>query len=92
MVLDWDNEKSNKLKAERNICFEDIVIAIEDGGLVDLINHPNPDKYPDQKVMLVRWADYIYMIPCVKTKNGFFLKTIFPSRKATKDYFTERNE
>ena len=92
MQLDWDNEKSNKLKEERNISFEDIAVALEQGGLVDLIDHPQQGKYPDQKIMVVSWGDYIYLVPCVRTKDGYFLKTIFPSRKAKRDYTSERNE
>ena len=86
MQLGWDKGKSNKLKEERNICFEDIVVALAEGGLMDLIDHPHQDKYPGQKIMVISWAEYIYLVPCVKTKNGYFLKTIFPSRKAKRDY------
>lgn len=91
MELDWDNAKNLKLKEERNICFEDIAVALEQGGLVDLIDHPHQDKYPNQKIMVVKFADYIYMVPCIITKKGYFLKTIFPSRKAVKEYLEERN-
>lgn len=86
MKLDWNNEKNNWLKEERDIGFEDIAVALEQGGLIDMIDHPHQDKYPNQKIMVVSWADYIYLVPCVKTKDGYFLKTIFPSRKAKRDY------
>jgi uncharacterized DUF497 family protein len=92
MKLDWDNEKSNWLKEERGICFEEIVVALDQGGLVDLTDHPHQNKYPGQKIMVVLWAEYVYLVPCVKTKNGYFLKTIFPSRKAKRDYTSERND
>ena len=92
MKLDWDNEKNNWLKEERNICFEDIAVALEQGGLIELTDHPNQSKYPNQKIMVVSWAEYIYLVPCVKMKDGFFLKTIFPSRKAKRDYTNGGNE
>ncbi|MBF0505192.1 MAG: toxin [Candidatus Omnitrophica bacterium] len=91
MKLDWDNEKNDWLKIERKIGFEDIAVALEQGGLIDLKDHPHQDKYPNQKIMVVSWAGYIYLVPCVIMKDGYFLKTIFPSRKAKRDY-TERNE
>ena len=91
MKLDWGNEKNNWLKVELKIGFEDIAVALEQGGLIDLKDHPRQDKYPNQKIMIVSWAEYIYLVPCVITKDGYFLKTIFPSRKAKRDY-TERNE
>ena len=89
MQLDWDNLKSVKLKQERDISFEDIAVALEQGGLVDFIDHPNQAKYPHQKMMVVAWAGYMYLVPCVKTQTGYFLKTIIPSRKANKEYQAE---
>lgn len=92
MRLDWDNKKSNWLKIERGICFEDIAVALEQGGLVDLKDHPQQNKYPNQKIMVISWAEYIYLVPCVEMKDGYFLKTIFPSRKAKRDYASERGK
>lgn len=92
MRLDWDNGKNSWLKEERGICFEDIAVALDQGGLIDLIDHPRQDKYPHQKILVVSWAEYMYLVPCVKIKDGYFLKTIFPSRKAKRDYTSERNE
>jgi uncharacterized DUF497 family protein len=92
MRLDWNNEKNKWLKEERNICFEDIAVALDLGGLVDFIDHPNQNKYPHQKIMVVDWAEYIYLVSCVKTKDGYFLKTIFPSRKAKRDHTSEGGE
>ncbi len=90
MKLDWNNDKNNWLKEERGIGFEDIAVALEQGGLIDMVDHPHQDKYPNQKIMVVNWVDYIYLVPCIKMQDGYFLKTIFPSRKAKRDY--ERNE
>ncbi|MBF0532384.1 MAG: BrnT family toxin [Candidatus Omnitrophica bacterium] len=87
MILDWNDAKNNRLEEERGIRFEEIAIALENNGLIDLIDHPNHNKYPHQKLMIVCWRNYIYIVPCVKTTEGYFLKTIIPSRKATKNYF-----
>ena len=89
MQLDWNNEKNALLKKERNISFEDMALAIEQGGQVDMTDHPNQVKYPNQKIMFVRFSDYIYMVPCVKTSTGYFLKTIIPSGKATRHYLKD---
>lgn len=86
MQLHWSAEKSLWLKQKRNISFEDIVLAIDGDGLLDVIDHPNKQKYPYQKMILVCWMDYVYLVPCVKDQDGYFLKTIIPSRKATRDY------
>ncbi|MBF0619669.1 MAG: toxin [Candidatus Omnitrophica bacterium] len=90
MKLDWNDDKSRTLKQERGIAFEDIVICIDEGQVLDIIDHPNHVKYPHQKIIVVSWTDYVYLVPCVKTADGFFLKTIIPSRKAKKEYLSER--
>ena len=89
MQLDWNNEKNALLKQGRGISFEDMAVALEHGGLVDTTDHPNQVKYPHQKIMFIRFSDYIYMVPCVKTDKGYFLKTIIPSGKATRHYLKE---
>ncbi len=83
MVFNWDNDKNRELKKNRNICFEEILVAVESGDIVDIIDHPNKTKYPNQIVMLVRIGDYIYAVPTVIKREEFFLKTIYPSRKYT---------
>jgi len=84
MVFDWDKDKNRKLKEERNIQFEDIVVAIQNGGLIRKIKHTNPERYSDQELLLVLLNNYVYVIPAVPTEKGFFLKTIYKSRKYTK--------
>jgi hypothetical protein len=74
------------LKAERLICFEDIVLCIEMGFLLDILEHPNQEKYKGQKIFVVQVDDYAYLIPFVENEVEVFLKTIIPSRKATKKY------
>ena len=71
---------------ERGIGFEEIVFLIEHGNLLDVLEHPNQARYPSQQVLVVRRADYVLLVPFVEEENYFFLKTIIPSRKATREY------
>ena len=82
----WDPEKNTALVATRGVSYERIVVAIESGGLLDVLRHPNPRRYPRQKVFVVGADGYVYLVPFVEEADGFFLKTIIPSRKATRDY------
>ena len=81
----WNSEKNEALKAARGISFENVVVSIESGGLLDTVNHPNPDKYPRQKVMVVAIENYAYLVPYVDEDDYYFLKTVIPSRKATRE-------
>lgn len=83
---DWDNEKNQWLKNERKISFEDVVFFIENGGLLDRVAHPNQNKYAGQEMFVILMNDYVYLVPFVEGPDDIFLKTIIPSRKATKDY------
>lgn len=82
----WNPEKNEQLKADRGISFEEIVLAIEDGGLRDILVHPNQRKYPGQVVLAVSYRDYVFLVPSVEEDAYYFLKTIIPSRKAKRDY------
>ena len=82
----WNHHKNAELKAARHISFEEIVLAIEAGGLRDVLRHPNPAKYPRQFVFVVAVVDYAYLVPFVEEEDHYFLKTIIPSRKGTRDY------
>jgi len=82
----WNYEKNLKLKAERGISFEQVVMHIERGDILDVVQHPNQKKYPNQQIIVVDIHNYAYLIPFVKDENGKYLKTIIPSRKATRDY------
>ena len=79
----WDPEK---IKAERGIRFEQVVMRIERGEILDLVVHPNQEKYPDQQIIIVAINEYAYFVPFVASPKGRFSKTIIPSRKATRDY------
>lgn len=85
-VVRWDNEKNELLKSNRGVCFEQVVILLERGDVLETIEHPNQDKYPGQKIAAVRIEDYVYLVPYVQESDEIFLKTIIPSRKATNKY------
>lgn len=80
----WSPEKNELLLKERGIGFEEIVERIESGHLIRILEHPNREKYPHQKLLEVDVQGYVHLVPCVENEQGLFLKTIFPSRKATK--------
>ncbi len=82
----WDEEKNSFLREVRGVCFEDILFHIGRGDLLDVIRHPNPERYPNQLVMVVDIEGYAYLVPYVKERGRRFLKTIIPSRRATKEY------
>ena len=82
----WDSDKNKQLKAGRGISFEEIVAAVEGDGLKDILVHPNQRRYPGQVVLVVAYRDYIFLVPSVEEKTHYFLRTIIPSRKATRDY------
>jgi hypothetical protein len=82
----WSPEKNDVLRADRGVSFESIVVAIESGGLLDILAHPNQVKYPKQRVLVVAYDGYAYLVPFVEEDDYFFLKTVIPSRKATRDY------
>lgn len=82
----WSSEKNALLLADRGVSFERIVVAIESGGLLDILGHPNHAKYPGQRILVVECDNYVYLVPFVEDVDGFFMKTVIPSRKATRDY------
>jgi uncharacterized DUF497 family protein len=88
----WDPEKNELLKQERGISFEEIVLNIQLGNEIDLYEHPNQARYPGQKVSVVLVEGYAYLVPFIENEQEIFLKTIIPSRKATKRYAGNTNE
>ena len=88
--FDWDDGKNQKLKSERNISFEEVQLAVEEGLLLDTFDHPNQKRYPNQKIMVVEINDYAYFVPYIKEQERIFLKTIIPNRKATKKYLRSK--
>ena len=84
--FEWNEEKNEKLKRERNISFEIIVSQIELGFLLDIVEQSNKEKYKNQTMYVVEYGKYAYLVPFVEELNKVFLKTIIPSIKATKKY------
>ena len=85
-------KKNMMLKRDRNISFERIIVAIEQDNLLDILEHPNKEKYPNQLLLLVEIDKYVYVVPCVFENDVCFLKTIFPSRKYTSKYLDWKGE
>lgn len=82
----WNDEKNKILRSTRQITFEDIVLYIEKGFLLDVLEHPIQEKYAGQKIFVVQVDNYVYLVPFVENKDDIFLKTVIPSRKATRLY------
>jgi|SRR5471030_447427 len=82
----WSAKKNEQLKTQRGLSFERVTVAIENDGLLDVVSHPRPMKYPRQRVMIVAFDGYAHLVPFVEEAEYYFLKTIIPSRKATRDY------
>jgi hypothetical protein len=88
----WDDAKNAKLRKVRGIGFEEIAFQIERGDLLDILGHPNPDRDAGHRIFVVRREDYGYLVPFVEDEHTVFLKTIIPSRKATKEYTGEESD
>jgi len=88
-VFQWNNEKNEWLKEHRGVCFEQVVILMEREEVLDVLEHPNQDKYPGQRIAIVEINEYTYLVPYVQEGEEIFLKTIIPSRKATNKYLRE---
>jgi len=88
-TYNWNTEKNLLLKKERNLSFEQIVSHIESGDLLDIIEHPNKDKFSNQKILIVQIENYVIAVPFVQNDKERFLKTIIPSRKLTKQYLKD---
>lgn len=75
-----------QLRERHGLGFEQIVVAIESGAVLATMPHPNLARYPRQRIMIVRIDDYAFLVPFVEAEDHVFLKTIIPSRKATRDF------
>jgi uncharacterized DUF497 family protein len=85
----WNDQKNSQLQEDRGVGFENVVLAITAGKLLDTIEHPNQEKYPSQKIFIIEINQYIYLVPFVENDQEIFLKTIIPSRKMKKQYLGE---
>ena len=88
----WNFEINELLKEERQISFEEVVFYIEMGFLIDVLEHPNQEKYQGQKIFVVQIEEYVYLVPFIEDEQEVFLKTIIPSRKATRKYLKGNEE
>ncbi len=88
----WDADKNEKLKTERGVSFEEIVFHIERGDILDILEHPKPERYAGQRIFVVQREDYAYLVPFVEEGDQVVLKTIIPSRKATKKYLRRETD
>jgi len=86
MRFEWSEEKNRLLKDSRDVTFEDVLLCIDEGRLLDVVPHHNLEKYPNQKLFIVRIRGYIYYVPFVEDEEKIFLKNIVPSRKYNKKY------
>lgn len=84
--FDWSDEKNKLLERTRGMCFEDVLVCIQNGEVLDVIRHPNPERYPGQSIIVLNVGGYVWLVPYVKQKGVRFLKTIIPNRKATREY------
>jgi uncharacterized DUF497 family protein len=85
-IFRWSNDKNEWLKANRGVCFEQVVLLMERGDILDVLEHPNQDEYPGQRMAVVMIDEYAYLAPYVYDGDEIFLKTLIPSRKATDKY------
>ena len=88
---DWDDNKNDLLKQTRDISFEEIILSLANNKLLEVVEHSNKQKYPNQKMFVVEERNYAYIVPFVEDDEKYFLKTIYPSREATKKYL-EKDE
>lgn len=85
----WNTEKNALLKTERGVSFEDVVFHIMAGDILDTVDHPNQERYPGQQIHVIAIEKYVYLVSFVESEEEVFLKTIIPSRKATRSYLGE---
>ena len=88
----WNADKNLALQSERGVSFEEVLASIENGGLLATLAHPNTKRCENQKLWVVRMRGYAYLVPFIETEEEVFLKTIIPSRKATKQFLQGAND
>lgn len=87
--FDWSEEKNRFLKEHRNISFEEVVFSVENGQLLDVLEHHNQSKYPNQRLLIVEINKYAFVVHFIEDDERYFLKTIYPSQKATAEYLNK---
>jgi len=88
--FDWDPQKNKELKEKRGVSFEEAILAIQSGNLLNTRKNPNQEKYPNQKLFIININNYVFVIPFGEDNEKYFLKTIIPSRKETKKYLSKK--
>jgi uncharacterized DUF497 family protein len=88
----WNPDKNEQLKRERGVCFEDVVFHMQAGDILDTLDHPNQERYTNQQIHVIAIEDYIYLVAFIESEEEVFLKTIIPSRKATREYGERKDE
>ena len=86
IIIGWNSEKAESLRLRYGVSFADLASRIEEGDLLDDLEHHNQRRYPGQRIFIVAFQGYAYAVPYVMSESGIFLKTLWPSRKATRDY------
>lgn len=94
MTFNWDERKNDLLKRTRGISFEEVVVAIEAGALLSVLAHPNPERYPNQRIYVVELHNYAYLVPFVRNSETeeIWLKTVYPSRKHTQSILRKQGD
>ena len=90
--FNWIPDKNQELIRDRGVSFEDVVFYLLQGDILDDMKLPNPKKYPNQRVFILSIDDYVHLVPYVEDSEEIFLKTIIPSRKATREYLGDQDE
>lgn len=88
--FNWNAEQNQQLIRERGVSFEDVVFFILQGDILDNVKHPNSEKYPGQRIFVISIDEYVHLVPYVESAEEIFLKTVIPSRKATREYLRGR--
>lgn len=88
----WDAGKNEWLKVHRRVSFELVLPKLERGDVLDIVEHVNKERYPNQRIFIVDLDGYAYLVPFVETEEEIFLKTLFASRRATKRYLRQGHE
>ena len=89
-IFDWNPDKNKLLIEERGISFEDVIYHLQNNCLLDDLKHSNQERYPNQCIFIINIENYAYLVPYIETDEEIFLKTVIPSRKATKLYIGEK--
>ena len=92
LTIEWSEEKNRILLQERGVSFEMVVEKIADKEILSDSEHPNSEKYSHQRIFIVAIDGYCYVVPYVQDETKIFLKTIYPSRAATKKYLKKEEK